>query len=371
MKKNITWLFCWIALIVITGSCSKEKSVVKPTTTSNPVVLGLYQYGADSGRRVFIPITKVGTQTINYFSVFDTGSTGMTIDAHGIVPASMITTSGFQFTGDSVVVNGITITSQQSVMSYGNKTSSTKEYGNLAYAPITIGDQNGNASIKRVPIFLYYKVVDGTTGKTIDVDHALDVFGVGPGTSFVNSSIASPLTYFSIPSGLTNGFRLAVLQSNSFGSSGTYVAKLLNIGLTSDDLSNAGFIMHPLSYSSVGGYSPNIPSTITYNGQTVTGQVLFDTGTPFISTIENKFAVNNTSTLAVNSTGQLPANTVITITTNMGFKYTYTTTNTTNLTAVENPNKTGDIRTIFGIDFFVKNEYLTDYTNHQIGLKNN
>lgn len=363
MKKNLPLLFCWIALIVITGSCSKDKIIVKPTITSNPIILGLYQYGSDSGRRVFIPITKVGTQTVNYFSVFDTGSTGMTIDAHNIVPSSMITSSGLQFTGDSIVVNGITITSQKSVISYGNKTSSTKEYGNLAYAPITIGDQNGNASAKRVPIFLYYKIVDGTTGKSITVDHSLDVFGVGPGTSFVNSTIASPLTYFSIDPGLTSGFTLAALQSNSFGSNGTYVAKLLSIGLTSSDLSSAGFIMHPLSYSSTGGYSPNIPSTITYNGQTVTGPVLFDSGTPYISTIENKFAVN--------STGQLPANTVVTITTNMGFKYTYTTTNTTNLTAVENPNKTGDIRTIFGIDFFVKNEYLTDYTNHQIGLKNN
>jgi hypothetical protein len=73
----------------------------------------------------------------------------------------------------------------------------------------------------------------------------------------------------------------------------------------------------------------------------------------------------------VNSTGQLPANTQVTVTTNMGFTYTYTTTSTTNLTQVENPNATGDYRTIFGIDFFMDNEYLTDYANHQIGLKNN
>jgi hypothetical protein len=363
MKRNLSWLFCWIVLIIVTASCSKDKVVVKPDIkTSIPITLGLYQYGADSGKRVFIPITKIGTQTINYFSVFDTGSTGMTIDAHGIIPASMITTSGITFSGDSVVVNGITITSQQSVMSYGNKTGLTKEYGYLAYAPITVGDKNGNTSAKRVPLFLYYKVVDGTTGKTIDVDHSLDIFGVGPGTSFVNPLIASPLSYFTIGAGLTSGFRLAVLQSNSFGSSGTYVAKLLNIGLTSSDISSAGFIMHPLSFNSVGGYSPVIPSTITYGNQTIAAQVLFDTGTPFISTIENK--------LAVNSTGQLPENTVVTIKTNMGFTYTYTTTSTSNLTAVENPNVTGDFRTIFGIDFFVANEYLTDYTNHQIGLKN-
>jgi hypothetical protein len=365
MKRNLPWLFCWVVLITITASCSKDKTVVKPIENNNPIVLGLYQYGADSGRRVFVHVTKIGSKTVDYISVFDTGSTGMTMDAHGIVPDSLITSSGIKFSGDSIVINGITITSHRSTISYGNKTSSTKEYGYLAYAPITIGDQNGNASAKRVPMFLYYKIIDGTTGKSIGgaQGHVLDVFGVGPGTSFVNSSIASPLTYFSLGTGITSGFRLAALQSNSFGGSGTYVAKLLNIGLTPDDLTSSGFIMHSLSYNSVGGFSPVIPSTITYSGQTIAANILFDTGTPFISTIENK--------LAVNSTGLLPANTVVTIKTKEGFTYTYTTTSTTNLTAVENPNVTGDSRTILGIDFFVKNEYLTDYANNQIGLKNN
>ncbi len=362
MKKNLPWLICWVTLIILADSCSRDKVIVKPAVTNKQVTLGLYQYGADSGRRVFIPITKVGTQAVNYLSVFDTGSAGMTIDAHGIIPASMITSSGFNFSGDSLVVNGITITSQQSVISYGNNTGLTKEYGNLAYAPITIGDQNGNTSVKRVPIFLYYKVVNATTGKTETVTHTLDVFGVEPGSSSANSLITSPLSYFNTDSGLVAGFKLAALQTNSFGIQPTYVAGLLTIGLTSSNISSDGFIMHPFSTTN-GVISANIPSTITYNGQSVSTNVLFDTGTPFISTIENKFAVN--------STGQLPANTVITITTNMGFTYTYTTNSTTNLTAVENPSVTGDFRTIFGIDFFTGNEYLTDYTNRQIGLKNN
>ncbi|HEY4197270.1 MAG TPA: hypothetical protein VGM63_17125 [Mucilaginibacter sp.] len=362
MKRNLPWLFCWVILIVLADSCSKDKVIVKPTTTNSQVTLGLYQYGADSGRRVFVPITKVGTKTVNYLSVFDTGSAGMTIDAHDIIPDAMITSSGFSFTGDSVVVEGITITSKQGIISYGNKTSSTKEYGNLAYASITIGDHNGNTSAKRVPIFLYYKVVDGTTGKAVTLTHTLDVFGVEPGSSAANAAINSPLSYFNTNSDLTNGFKLAALQTNSFGIQPTYVASLLTIGLTSANISSDGFIMHPFSTSN-GVVSANIPSTVTYNGQSVSTSILFDTGTPFVSTIENK--------LAVNATGQLPANTVVTITTNMGFTYTYTTNSTTNLTAVENPSVTGDYRTIFGIDFFTGNEYLTDYTNRQIGLKNN
>jgi hypothetical protein len=361
MKKNLPWLCCWVILITVINSCSKDKAIVKPSTS--PITMGLYEYGTDSGKRVFIPITQIGNQTVDYFSVFDTGSSGMTIDAHDIIPASMITSTGLNFTGDSVVVNGITITSQQGVLSYGNKTGLVKEYGNVAYASITIGDQNGKSSAKRVPLFLYYKVIDGSTGNAITVNHSLDIFGVGPGTSYASSLIASPLTYFSINGSLASGFRLAMFQSSNFSSTGTYVAGLLNIGLTSSDLTSSGFIMHQLSNPGVGGYSANIPSTVTYNGRSISTDVLFDTGTPQISTIEDPQATN--------SLGQLPVNTVVTVKTVEGFTYTYTTTNTSNLTEVENPNVTGDYRTIFGIDFFVSNEYLTDYTHRQIGLKNN
>jgi hypothetical protein len=211
-----------------------------------------------------------------------------------------------------------------------------------------------------VTIFLYYKVI--SAGKTVSLTHTLDVFGVEPGTSAANAAINSPLNYFNNNSSVTDGFRLAALQSNKFGIQPTYIAGLLTIGLTSSDITSDGFIMHPFSTTN-GVTSANIPSTITYNNQSVSANVLFDTGTPFISTIENKFAVN--------ATGQLPENTVVTITTNMGFTYTYTTNSTTNLTAVANPSVTGDYRTIFGIDFFTSNEYLTDYTNRQTGLKNN
>ncbi|MBS1520592.1 MAG: hypothetical protein JST50_06320 [Bacteroidetes bacterium] len=360
MKTNILWFLYGVGLIIFVSSCSKDKT--KPVTT-NTNTLGLYEYGVDSGKRAFIPVSKIGTQTVNYYSVFDTGSSGMTIDAHGIIPDAMITTTGISFTGDSTTVNGITIIAGQYTLSYGNKTGLTKEYGYLAYAPLTIGDANGSMSSKRVPIFLYYKVVDVTTGNTETVNHALDIFGVGPGSSYANSSIVSPLIYFNNSASVVSGFKLAVLPRNMFSSSGTYVSKLLTVGLSSADVTSNGFIMHPLTYGSVGGYSANIPATITYSNQTISANVLFDTGTPLFSTIENK--------LALMSTGPLPASTQVTVTTNMGFTYTYTTTTATNLTQVENPNVTGDYRTIFGIDFFMNNEYLTDYMHHQIGLKNN
>lgn len=353
-------LICILFLLILFSSCKKDNNVNKPVA-AKPVSLGLIQFGSSNGKRIFIPISKIGTQSVNYYGVFDTGSSGMTMDANGILPASMITSSGITVAGDSVVVNGITITSQQAVISFGDKLSSTKEYGNLAYAAITIGDASGNLVLKRIPFFLYYKIVDGN-GTALPT-HSSDVFGVGPGMSYANSSIVSPLSFYSPGTGLTNGFRLALLNSSNFNNTGIYTAGLLNIGLTAADLSSSAFVMHPLTFYSTGGYSPNIPATITYNGTSTTALVLFDTGSPAITLIEDPKATAGI--------GSLPANSIVKVVTNQGFTYQYTTTSTSNLTSIQNPNNTGDYRTIFSIDFFIKNEFLTDYTNHKIGLKNN
>jgi hypothetical protein len=141
------------------------------------------------------------------------------------------------------------------------------------------------------------------------------------------------------------------------------VPNLLYIGLTPNDLNASNFIMHPLTYSAVSGYSPNISSTITYGGISFPGLVLFDTGTPAVSILENPTASSNMATL--------PVNTTVSVTTGQGFSYQYTTSSSFNLTEVENPSYSRDSRTIFSIDFFLSNEYLLDYSNHRLGLKNN
>ncbi|RKR82430.1 hypothetical protein BDD43_2610 [Mucilaginibacter gracilis] len=362
MKKIYTYqqlflLFLLVSVSVFT-SCKKKNNDPAPAT---PIAtLGLYEYASGVNKRIFIVVSKVGTKDTTFVGAFDTGSTGMTMDAHGLIPDAMITSSGITFTGDSVVTNGITIKGRQLIMAYGDNISSTKEYGYLAYAAIKLGDSRGQITTKRIPFFLYYKIVD-QTGYVYQA-HSSDVFGVGPGTSYASTLIASPLSYFDIPSGVTNGFKLATLTSGGFNSTGTYMAGLLTIGLIPSDLTSSGFIMHPLTYSSSGGYSANISATITYSGKTIDGQILFDTGTPSVTVIEDKTA---------SAIGNLPANTLVSIKTNMGFTYSYYTASTANLTEIQNPNNTGDYRTIFSLDFFISNEYLTDYTNHQIGLKNN
>jgi hypothetical protein len=352
-------------LLLLAASCKKDRSAPIPVIAAPQPLAKLGLYEVDSGiyKRIYIPITQIGTQKVTYFGIFDTGSTGMTIDANGILPASMITSSGIQVAGDSVNVNGITVTPLQATLSYGNAQGETQESGNLAYAPVTIGDANGNITTTRIPIFLYYKIQDVTNNVTLPA-HSNDVFGVGPGVSDANTAIASPLSYFKTGAGVTSGFKLAALNNGSFTLHGTLVEDLLTIGLVPGDLAtSSNFVMHPLSFNSLGAYSPDIAATISYNGQNVAATVLFDTGTPAITLLANSGATANTATL--------PANTVVTITTNNGFMYQYTTGTADNITQVVKPSFTHDPRTIFSLDFFINNEFLMDYKDHQIGLKNN
>lgn len=367
MKKIYTgylylWVYGLLTAILLMSSCKKDHNSTLIPAPKPIATLGMYEVDSGIYKRIFIPITKVGTQSGTYYSIFDTGSTGMTMDATGLIPASMITDAGITVAGDSVNVNGITITSQTAIIAFGNTQSEIQEFGNLAYANVTIGDQNGSTTTSRIPIFLYYKIIDNTTGKKQPA-HSNDVFGVGPGVSSANSAIGSPLSYFKTPANVTSGFKLALLNNAAFSLNGTYVAGLLTIGLVPNDLTANGFVMHNLTYYSQGGYSPDIPATINYNGTSVAGTILFDTGTPAISTIANENAASNIS--------QLPANTSVTITTGKGFSYSYTTASANDITQVAKPSYTNDPRTIFSINFFADNEFLMDYANHKIGLKNN
>jgi len=151
--------FIAFALFII-ASCKKDKGTsglgngTTASVNATPVKMGLYELDTAIYKLLFVDVATVGTGKTEYDLLFDTGSGGMVLDAQDIVPASMITTNGFTFTGDSIVVAGITITSQKSIVTYGDDDSTeTKVYGNLAYAPVTVGDPSGNVNIKRLPFF--------------------------------------------------------------------------------------------------------------------------------------------------------------------------------------------------------------------------
>jgi hypothetical protein len=310
-------------------------------------------------------ISKLGTQTIDYGLVFDTGSGGLVIDASGILPASMYSTSsGFNITGDSTVIDGITITNQSTIVEYGDDNSSiSKVYGNLAYASVTLGETDGNVVVKRLPFFLYYNATDGN-GNAYG-PHEFDVLGVYSGydMTFNNGAyITSPFSYYTPGTGLVDGFKLAELGTGSFSFDGTYVPGVVTVGLTSADLSTAGFNITDLHLYDGAGYLPLLTTTVNYGTGSTSTDLLFDTGTPGYSYIEDK---NASSTLTL-----LPNDTQVSLTTSSNFTDTYTTSASENLTYIENPTTSGAEFSIESIEFFLYNEYMIDYTDHKLGLKN-
>ena len=359
-------------LLLMIASCRKEKKAAV-TVSATPTKIGLYEV-ADSFiyKQLQISLLKVGNDSVDYDLIFDTGSSGLVLDANGLLPSSVITSNGFKFTGNSYTVDGITITNQTDSLGYGDGS----VYGNLAYADISVGDENGNVQIKQVPFFLYYKALD-LSGNLYPV-HEFDVFGVseGYGASFNNNvNLTGPFTSITPGNGLTNGFKMAPMGS-TFADIGYQYYKYLpgevTLGLTADDLSSSsGFSFYQLTlnptvaWAYYPGYFPIIPATITYNSNTFSNDVLFDSGTNVGNFIENPTFSGNFL--------QMAANSQINITTKSNFTYNFSNNVTSIPTFVENPDSaySSAPNCVIGIDFFINNEYMDDFTDHKLGLKNN
>jgi len=332
--------------------------------------------GVDSPtyRALFMTVSKMGTLTlpdsINGL-IFDTGSGGLVIDADGILPASMITTSGFNFTGDSTVVDGITITNQTSHIVYGDDASTYETvYGNLAYADVIIGEPtDATITVKRLPFFLYYKAVDGNGNKV--PPHEFDVLGVNSEYDFTFNNgvpLASPFAAYSPGTGLTKGFKMAALGTGNFTDADEIplTSNVITVGLTADDIgSSSAYNFTPLTLQAPYGYPPQIAANIVYGANTITGaSVVFDSGTDPYNYIEDNNAPKTITTLPVNTS-------VSVTTTTSKFNYPFTTTANDYITYIENPKESTQTVSILSLEYFLNNSYLIDYTDHKLGLKNN
>lgn len=362
LPSLVTVLIC---CTLIFSSCSKSTPVetVNGSTSTIKAIATIKLGGvvvAGATKKLTISVSGVGGVQIAKDVPVSTIGAGVEMDAQGILPASMITTSGITVPGDSILYNGITVTNKTFIVTHGDLLNSIKLYGNLAYATVTFGDATSPMiTTLRIPFFLYYKATEPSGSQL--AAHAADLFGIGPGYSNGSKSIASPLSYLPITGGQISGFKLSLVNFNS----NTSQAALLTVGLIPSNLeASAGFNLHPLSPLTGGGYANYITGTIVYNGITVIGPMAFSTAYTSASVIQD---TKSTGT----SYSSLAANSSVRIVTNNGFNYLYTVSSAANATVIENPTSSGENRSIFGIDFFVNNEFLVDYTNHQIGLKSN
>jgi len=366
-----------LGTLVLINACRKTDTPANgntgggASTIAAPVTLDLIpaQNQTPGDRRIYLPIQKIGTSTLNLTTVFDSGSEGLVLSGTSVFAANYIADTGIVINSpDSAVINGITVTSAKVTTTYGSPPATRSFYGNIAYAQLTIGDQSGTVLTTRMPFVVIYKGVDNQTQASVPVDANSDgVAGVyssgfNPSAGLVTtrSGIKSPFNYFNYTNGLLAGFMLAPLSkigwTGTASSQGFPATPLLTLGLTLD--METGFALQSQRLDVGNLFDPDVLGTVSYNGITLNNSnILLDTGTPLGFMIYNS-AEGGSTTLSGGAPVQLA--------TREGFSFAYTTDTQLSQTAVQS---NGQQRCIFGIEFFLNNSFLFDYSEHYIGLK--
>lgn len=366
-----------LSLLVFLNACRKNDqpassgSGADASTIASPVTIDLIpaQNQTPGDRRIYLPIAGIGTSSVSLKTVFDSGSEGLLLSGTSVFTSAYIADTGIVINSpDSAIINGITVTSVKLQTTYGSPPATRTFYGNIAYAQLTLGDQAGTVKTERMPFIIVYKGVDNQTQASVPLDASSDgvagVYSSGfdPSVTYVTTraGIKSPFNYFNYTGGLFAGFMLTPLSKIGWSGAGSNqgfpATPLLTIGLSST--TESGFALQSQRLDIGNTFDPDILGTVTYNGSTVPGtNILLDTGTPVGFTIYNA-SVGNTTILAAGLPVQLS--------TQEGFTWGYSTDSQLFQTTV---TYTGQQRSIFGIDFFLTNFFLLDYTEHYIGLK--
>jgi hypothetical protein len=385
-----------LALLILCGCGGGGGAHLTPAPTGSadiqqPTTLNLYpETSTADGSRLFIKVTAVGTASVNMPLAFDTGSAGITLYAPDIFPSDMVGADGFTFASGqtSFSYQGITVTNQSGTRKFGSDTTGKTQTGNIGYAQVTFGDSGGTLMTASMPVFLYYRITDNSTGDAVPVPDQRGWFGVNdaanlitiagsiepvtgyPACSSTNSGscyVASVLKYLTYGTGINAGFMLspAPLQScNITVPDDCMPSPMLTVGLNStveSGFSSAQLNCPPSGYpgpSMIAGYAVcqmGTPgATITVSGSAsgvLTGTVLFDSGTP--SMVFNVPAGEAFP-------ASVPSGNAVLVQTSSGFTYSYTADDSqaTN-TLVQQPSTA---ESVIGIGYFTTNSFFIDFT---------
>ncbi|SEW53379.1 hypothetical protein [Chitinophaga arvensicola] len=378
-----------IASSLLLTACSKKDDLANmpdpvPTTTTplnvitQPVTLNLLMVN-DGGyvKRLLMPITQIGSKTVNLKTVFDTGSEGMVLNAGAVLPQEMITQNGIDLKGQtSLTIDGITITNARDSTSYGEPPYTRKYYGQIAYATMVLGDDAGNVTTREMSVFLVYNGIKTATGKHAPLDPDPMVDGIcGVNNQVISnadrvasrSQMKGPFSYLDYGAGVNAGMSLSALNAiqnadviNQSGSRIIYSAPLLQVGI--DPGSETDYIMQQQGSAANGAaFSPQVHGTIYADGDQFAGAILFDTGTATGGSISDPDTPSPDPYV-------LDSNMPVYFSTNEGFSYQFNTDKNEYRMRIV-PNQSGKLgRSILGLEFFTNHYFLLDYTSNQIGI---
>jgi hypothetical protein len=366
-----------------------------PSVVSTPTRLNVYPVGASAGAppRIFVLVATVGSQPVHLPVAFDTGSSGLTLNALAVFPSAMVSASGFVFDNSqtSLSYNGITVTDQQGSRTYGGPTGHT-QIGNVGFAEITFGDSAGSLTTQTMPVLFYYKIISTATQQPVAEGTQQGWFGVndapnlitidGGSTPYpacaasVNGSCwdVSIFKFLSFGAGVDGGFVVDPVRINSCdittdGDCSPEPALVIGVNHASE----AGFSLSPLPCPPLGYTGPpviagfsvcqeKVPGTTIASaappGGSYVAAALFDTGTPF-NVLNVPSGTVFPSTISAGDTLQ--------ITTPSGFLYT--TVSGSGVSTIIVNTGVDATASVIGLGYFTTNSLFVDFATGMQGWK--
>ncbi|AZO32522.1 hypothetical protein [Mesorhizobium sp. M1B.F.Ca.ET.045.04.1.1] len=246
-------------------------------------------------RMLYVKVLFLGKRKIDQPLLFDTGSSGMTIDCAAVLPALMCSEKGIKIQHNQEL-DGITVTTQKAVMHYGTY----DEYGNIASARVTFGGPDSPASTEAsIPFLIRYKEVRRSTGEIVGGPlWPKGTFGVSPvGGGGPNQLLKSPMDAVRVRAGLQRGFYFSPIGTEwktcTNEEASCPEVQALHIGIP-EGLKGT-FKLKRWTRASERFNFPTVDSCISWGKRTSCRPTLYDTGNSTIMIAEAPPARSNMS----------------------------------------------------------------------------
>ena len=267
---------------VLTLICTFINSTVLAAAEDGPIPVPLikleYPGNPPNVRMLYLRLLRLGAKRVNQPLLFDTGSSGVTIDCKVVLPSALCSPDGIRIDKDTEV-NGIVVTTEKVLAVYGGYT----EYGQVARARLTFGDAARPAETSEViAVLIRYKKVRNSDGKVVGGPlWPLGTFGVSPiGGIGSDQSIRSPIGSVALSSSLHRGYRLDPIGRNwkicTNERKNCPTIHSLYIGLSEQD--KRGYHLWKLTRANPTHNFPTLSACIAWQVLTICEPTLFDTG---------------------------------------------------------------------------------------------
>jgi hypothetical protein len=323
-----------------------------------PIIKQEYPGNPKNIDQLYINIISIGTKQVNTPIMIATGSAGMTTECETVLPRQLCSVNGIKIDKETTIDN-IRITTNRAVADYGTYS----DYGNIAFANVTIGSPMNAVSIAQpIPILIRYKMARRLTGQVVGGPlWPKGIFGIALATSEAQGQLTSPLLAVRTANGLDKGYIIGEVGDSWT----TCVANkhscpnvsALTVGL--DSAHSDGFKKTKLDQTPTKIKLPLVPTCIKWQDNEWCKPTLFDTGN---------------STVAIDDPGvsfkykAVPTSESIKVTSPIVGQWDFKTRYSPEVEIIKQSDPMLNFFTL-GMRFFEKNKLLVDYDTSELGVE--